>query len=810
MANKKVLHKRSSELNKLPSGNTLEVGEIAINFNSENPFLSFKDNANNCVQISGDKVFNDAISALTKTVTDNETDIENKVSAVTTNYKAADELLQNQITAITADYLKTADKTALNNAITALTQIVNTNEQDIEKKVSDMDAAYKAADKTLQNSITAITSDYLKAADKAALNNAITALTKTVTDNETDIEAKVSAITTDYLKTADKTALNNAITALTKTVTDNEADIEAKVSAITADYLTSSDKTALENSITALTKTVTDNETDIEKKVSAITADYLKSSDKTALQNQITAITADYLKASDKTALNNSITALTKTVTDNETDIEKKVSDMDAAYKAADKTLQNSITAITSDYLKTADKTALNNAITALTKTVTDNEADIEQKVSTVTSNYKAADKTLNDAITSHTTNTTVHITANERTAWNDTTTKLNAFLLNADTTENAVDTLVEIQEFLMGDEGGVKELLDSVAANANAITALTKTVTDNETDIEKKVSNMDAAYKAADKTLNNAITAITSDYLKTADKTALNNAITALTQTVNTNEQDIEQKVSNMDAAYKAADKTLQNSITAITADYLKASDKTALNNSITALTQTVNTNEQDIEAKVSAITADYLKSSDKTAIENELKSYITTTLDNELPSKISAEIASEVQLREAADKALNDSLIALVEIVEENEVVSAFAFNELNLRYLDTSDRLDILESLQVNAANAVNMANVDDGYSTWADGMNTVTSLSNIPISKHFCKCSVSSSGTLTLSSGLGAGREIQILIHNTGSSNITVTMPTSGYFNFGQASIEVASNSYAEVDIFSDGSLYFIKK
>ena len=61
MANK-VIHKRSSTKGQLPTGSTLECGEIAVNFNSEAPFLSIKDNKNVYRKFIDETAVNDKIT----------------------------------------------------------------------------------------------------------------------------------------------------------------------------------------------------------------------------------------------------------------------------------------------------------------------------------------------------------------------------------------------------------------------------------------------------------------------------------------------------------------------------------------------------------------------------------------------------------------------------------------------------------------------------------------------------------------------------------------------------------------------------
>ena len=75
----KLIHKHSNVQGKLPSGNTLEHGEIAVNYNSTEPFISIRKDDNEYVRFIDEsavdakiKNANDAIQNLEKEMLDNE------------------------------------------------------------------------------------------------------------------------------------------------------------------------------------------------------------------------------------------------------------------------------------------------------------------------------------------------------------------------------------------------------------------------------------------------------------------------------------------------------------------------------------------------------------------------------------------------------------------------------------------------------------------------------------------------------------------------------------------------------------------
>lgn len=82
-----------------------------------------------------------------------------------------------------------------------------------------------------ENAIDAIEADYLKAADKTELSNAITSEATTARAAEKKNADAIAAINADYLKASDKTALEASIAAAKKAGDDAQADIDAFLSA---------------------------------------------------------------------------------------------------------------------------------------------------------------------------------------------------------------------------------------------------------------------------------------------------------------------------------------------------------------------------------------------------------------------------------------------------------------------------------------------------------------------------------------------------------------------------------------------------
>lgn len=94
---------------------------------------------------------------------------------------------------------------------------------------------------------------------------------------------------------------------------------------------------------------------------------------------------------------------------------------------------------------------------------------------------------------------------------------------------------------------------------------------------------------------------------------------------------------------------------------------------------------------------------------------------------------------------------------------------------------------------------------------EGANTVSSISDVPVNHRLVIASISSSASLSLADIPTAGREIHMLVHNTGTSQIIVTIPNTGnYINtLSSNAMPINAGTYGEINLISDGSKVYIK-
>lgn len=255
---------------------------------------------------------------------------------------------EGAIDAIEADYLKAADKTELQGQIDTLDGLVG--DTSVADQIAAEAAIARAAEKANADAIDAIEADYLTSTDKTELQtqintimnnpdtegviNSINEFTQYIAEHgevaegfRTDIDANaeaIEAIEADYLKVADKTALQEQITA-------NDGEITALQTAV-GTKAAQADLETLAGRVTTVEGDLNTETTGLKARMTAAEADIdaleTKVGDEPVADQITAAIEAlkigDYAKASELT------TAIAR-IAQNETDIAALEGRMDTA-----------------------------------------------------------------------------------------------------------------------------------------------------------------------------------------------------------------------------------------------------------------------------------------------------------------------------------------------------------------------------------------------------------------------------------------------------------------------------------------------
>ena len=186
------------------------------------------------------------------------------------------------------------DASAMNQAIVALQNKVDTGDKTVSAYVADAIAALsigdyaKAADLTaLAGRVKAIEDDYLKAADKTELSSAING-----------VDDRLATVEGDYLKTADKTELSNAIE-LKASQADLDAEVTARQNAVSAnatEIAKKADKTYVDEELAKKQDTIPANTYDAYGAAAQALVDAKAYTD-TEINTKVIALTTEEIEA---------------------------------------------------------------------------------------------------------------------------------------------------------------------------------------------------------------------------------------------------------------------------------------------------------------------------------------------------------------------------------------------------------------------------------------------------------------------------------------------------------------------------------
>lgn len=115
----------------------------------------------------------------------------------------------------------------------------------------------------------------------------------------------------------------------------------------------------------------------------------------------------------------------------------------------------------------------------------------------------------------------------------------------------------------------------------------------------------------------------------------------------------------------------------------------------------------------------------------------------------------------------------------------------------------------SVATPSANGL-LSSSDKAWIDFMNGSTTGTNIASVPVTKHLCVVTISADGSFELASTPAAGREVHVIVKNTSSSDITISMPrASAYVNMSGDSLTVAGNGYADINVISDGTNMYVR-
>lgn len=176
-----------------------------------------------------------------------------------------------------------------------------------------------------------------------------------------------------------------------------------------------------------------------------------------------------------------------------------------------------------------------------------------------------------------------------------------------------------------------------------------------------------------------------------------------------------------------------------------------------------------------------------------------------------------------------LNAVLVDTDDIIDDpaiNDYISSEQLNTTLSNYatkIELNDKQDIISDLNTIRSNAeqaikeipedyVKTEDLSDinAFISYRTGNNIVTSVTSVTVDKQLVIANISSSQSFSLASLLDAGKEMHIIIHNTGSSSISIALPnTNSYICLVDTALSIDAGNYAEINIISDGTKMYIR-
>lgn len=97
----------------------------------------------------------------------------------------------------------------------------------------------------------------------------------------------------------------------------------------------------------------------------------------------------------------------------------------------------------------------------------------------------------------------------------------------------------------------------------------------------------------------------------------------------------------------------------------------------------------------------------------------------------------------------------------------------------------------------------------FSDFYEGANTVSTLASVPVTRRTVVATISANASFSLASTPAEGREVHIIVKNSGSADVTVAIPTTYIISGGEDTLSVPAGGYAEINVLSAGGKLYVR-
>ena len=109
------------------------------------------------------------------------------------------------------------------------------------------------------------------------------------------------------------------------------------------------------------------------------------------------------------------------------------------------------------------------------------------------------------------------------------------------------------------------------------------------------------------------------------------------------------------------------------------------------------------------------------------------------------------------------------------------------------------------KADADNVVTKLDTVKAFYDFMTGINEVSSVSNIPVDKHFVLATVSADGSMSFDGALAENRELHIIVKNSGAVAITIAL--TGTLPDGVSALTIEAGKYGEINAINlKGTMY----
>ena len=377
-----------------------------------------------------------------------------------------------------------------------------------------------------------------------------------------------------------------------------------------------------------------------------------------------------------------------------------------------------------------ATKQELADKVAELKNLLSQAKTDLTAKIDQVQTNLEAAVDTLNDTIAGNQQGVETRLAAVEQ-SYADMNTLLNSRLTELQNKDTALsNSIADLEKVRKETDDKLLEMINGVKADlTNAVSALNETISTNQQGIEERLAALEQNYQTLNAFVNSELAKLQDKDAELSTKLAelervrketddtllemingvkadLLAAVDTLNETISTNQQGVEERLSALEQKYTTLNAFVNSELKKLQDKDAELSTKLAdleqtrketddkllemingvkadLTNAVSALNETISTNQQGVEERLAALEQKY------TTLNAFVNSELTKLQDKD--TALSNSIADLERVRKETD----DKLLEMINGVKADLLAAVDTLNEtISTNQQDVEESLSALE--------------------------------------------------------------------------------------------------------------------